>query len=172
MKKPTKEAVMHEVKEVLAIVLYLAVSLSILGTYKSLVLFQRGVDEFSHNYAVAAIEALALGKIVALTQNLPLMKAFSDRALVWAVLYQSIVMTIIVDLGGMVEDQLFPRTARLLEQTGDPMVLMVSHQFVSMGIFIVLYSVRGADKALGSGSLWKLFFQAPERKGELEKEKG
>jgi hypothetical protein len=164
VKPTTKQLILREVKEVLAIVLYLAVSLSILETYKSLILLQQGINEFGHNYTVAIVEALALGKIVALAQNLPFLSALRSRALVWVILYQSIVMTIIVDLGGQLEDHIFPRSAKLLAESGDPFVLMVTHQLVSMMIFIVLFTVRGAEKALGRGTLKKLFFEPPGAK--------
>ncbi|CAN5388101.1 hypothetical protein BH10CYA1_BH10CYA1_52610 [soil metagenome] len=161
--KPTKkQLVMREVREVLAIVLYLAASLSILETYKSLILLQQGVNEFGHNYTVAIIEALALGKIVALSQNLPFLNALRSRALIWVVLYQSIVMTIIVDLGGQLEDHFFPRSARLIAESGDPVVLMVTHQLVSMLIFMVLFTARGADRAFGHGTIKKLMFEPPQ----------
>lgn len=163
--KPTKKQfLLREVKEVLAIVLYLAASLSLLETYKSLILLQQGVNEFGHNYTVAIVEALALGKIVALAQNLPFLNALRSRALIWVVLYQSIVMTVIVDLGGQLEDHFFPRSAKLLAESGNPLVLMATHQLASMLIFIVLFAVRGAEKSLGRGTLRKLFFEAPNPK--------
>ncbi|CAN5308552.1 hypothetical protein BH10CYA1_BH10CYA1_63140 [soil metagenome] len=162
LSKPTrKELILKEVKEVLAIVLYLAASLSILETYKSLILLEQGVHQFEHNYTVAIVEAVALGKIVALTQNLPFLNALRSHALIWGVLYQSLVMTLIVDLGGQLEDHLFPRSAKLLAESGDPLVLMVTHQLASMLIFIVLFAVRGANKALGSGTLRRVFFEPP-----------
>ncbi|MDZ4838321.1 MAG: hypothetical protein SGJ27_31440 [Candidatus Melainabacteria bacterium] len=157
-----KQVLLKEVKEVLAIVLYLAASLSILETYKSLILLQQGISEFGHNYTVAIVEAVALGKIVALAQNLPFLNALRRRALIWVVLYQAIVMTVIVDFGGQLEDHFFPRSAKLLAETGNPFVLMATHQLASMLIFIVLFTVRGAEKSLGRGTLWKLFFEAPD----------
>jgi hypothetical protein len=165
-KRSTKEALMEELKEVTAIVSYLAVSLSFLETYKSLLLLQLGDNEFVHGYTVALVEAVALGKIVALAQNLPFMNALKDRPLIWSVLYKAVVMTVIVDLGGKLEDYFFPRSAKLLEQSGDPIVLMVIHQLISMTIFVVLFAYRGADEALGKGTLAKLFLQAPKSRSE------
>lgn len=145
-------------------VIYLAASLSILETYRSLLLLQLGMDEFVHNYTIAIVEAIALGKIVALAQKLPFLQAFRNRALVWAVLYQSVVMTAVVALGGQLEDHLMPASAKLLAQSGNPVALAVTRQLASLLIFVVLFTVRGADKALGSGTLWKLFFEEPHSK--------
>lgn len=157
--KPTrKERMMEELKECGVIMGYLAVSLSLLETYKSLILLQQGVHAFQHNYGVALVEAIAYGKIVVLTQNLPFVKACNKHSLARAVLYQSIVMTLITDLGGRVEDMLFPRSAKFLAQTGDPLALMITHNLAAMCIFIALYTFRGLDERLGPGKLWKLIF--------------
>lgn len=157
--KPTrKERIMEELKELGTTMGYLAVSLSLLETYKSLILLQQGVNAFQHNYCVALIEAVAYGKIVVLTQNLPFVKSCNSHSLARAVLYQSVVMTLITDLGGRLEDIIFPRSAKFVAQTGDPIVLMITHQLAAMCIFIVLYTVRGLDERLGPGKLWKLIF--------------
>ncbi len=127
--KPTrKERIMEEVKELGSTIGYLAISLSILETYKSLILLQQGVNDFQHNYGVALVESVALGKIVVLTQNLPFVQACNQHSLARAVLYQSVVLTLITDLGGRLEDFLFPRSARFLAQTGDPVALVITHQ--------------------------------------------
>jgi hypothetical protein len=153
-----KERLMLELKEIGLTVGYLAASLSILETYKSLILLQQGINDFQHNYIFALVEAVALGKIVAITQNLPFLKACNRHSLATAVLYQAVVMTLITDVAGRLEDVLFPRSAKLLSQSGDPLALAITHQFAAMLIFILLFTVKGIDKALGAGKLWKLFF--------------
>src|SRR5262249_52083196 len=65
-KRSKKEIVLEELREILFIVVYLAVSFSILATFRCLVLIQVGIDDFAHSYLVAGVEALALGKIVAI----------------------------------------------------------------------------------------------------------
>lgn len=107
---------------------------------------------------------MALGKIVTLTQNLPFLKACRHRSLAIAVLYQALVMTIIIDIAGSLEDMLFPQSAKLLSQSGNPLVLAITHQFAAMLIFIVLFTVKGIDQELGPGKLWKLVFSPPDAK--------
>jgi hypothetical protein len=163
-KRTKKEVILEELKEVAAIVAYLACSLCILETYKSLILLQLGMHEFVHNYEFAIVEALLLGKIVAVAQKLPLLSAFEDKPLAWLILFRSCVMTVIADLGGMVEDHIFPHSAHMIAQSGNPLALGITHQLASMLIFIVLFAVRGADNRLGPGTLRRMFFEAPVAK--------
>jgi hypothetical protein len=156
-----KERIINELKEVAITMLYLATSLCILETYKSLILLQQGINAFAQNYTVALVEALMLGKIVVIAQNLPFLKPNNKHSLARAVLYQSVLMTLIIDIGGKLEDTIFPHTARLLAQSGNPQVLMVTHQVAAMSIFIVLFTVTGLDKLLGPGTLWRLVFRPP-----------
>jgi hypothetical protein len=114
----TKERLINELKEVAFTVGYLAASLSILETYKSLILLQQGINDFQRNYIFALVEAILLGKIVAITQKLPFLKACNRHSLATAVLYQAMVMTLITDVGARLEDILFPRSAGLVSQSG------------------------------------------------------
>lgn len=66
---PTREHLISELKELGAIVLYLAISFVLIATGKSLVLIQVGINDFVHGYVKAIIESLALGKIVMLAQT-------------------------------------------------------------------------------------------------------
>jgi len=161
-KATKKQLLLRELKEAAVIVSYLAGSLSILQTYKALILLGQGINTFGHIYIFSIVEALALGKIVVLAQKLPFLKAFSRHSLAAAVLYQSLVMTLIVDVAGNLEDMLFPRAAELLAQSGNPFVLFVTHQFAAMCIFIGLFAVRGLDEALGPGTLRRLMFRPPD----------
>ena len=152
---------MSELKDVAATVLYLAVSLSIMQTYKSLILLQQGINEFGPNYLFAIVEALALGKIVVLAEKLPLLKRSGRHALAMEVLFQSLMMTLIADAAVKIEDTLFPMAAKLLEHSGSPLIFLLNRQVALMSLFIVLFTVRGLDELLGPGKLWKLIFQPP-----------
>jgi len=157
-----KEFLIKELKDLGSIMGYLFVSLSVMETYKSLILLQLGIHAFQHNYLFALIEAIALGKIVALTQNLSLLKQFSGNSLYITVLIQAVIMTLITDVGGYLEDLIFPHAAQMLARTGNPLALTITHQWAAMLIFIVLFAFRGLDKRLGKGTLGKLFFAKPE----------
>lgn len=152
---------MEELRELSINIVYLAGSLCILETYKSLILLQLGQREFVHNYVIAIVEALLLSKIVTLAQKLPLLNKFENQPLVLLILFRSLVMTLLVDLGGAAEDHFFPRSAHLIAQSGNPLALAITHQLACMLIFIVLFAVRGVDRRLGHGVLWNIFFKAP-----------
>jgi len=137
-------------------VLYLAASLSLLGTFRALVLIQQGTNEFTHVYVVAIVEALALGKIVALAQNLKIFRTWDNRPLVWSVLFKSVLMTLIVDIGGSIEKAIFD--PHLVERPLHPIMLLITHQIALMTIFIVLFIVRDLNRTLGEGKLFNLFF--------------
>jgi hypothetical protein len=153
-----KQRLVSELKEIGITVAYLAVSLSILQTYKSLILLQQGINAFGNGYLFAIGEAIALGKIVALAQKLPFLKACNRHSLAQAVLYQSAVMTMIVAVGEQLEDILFPKAAKLLAQSGDPMALYVTHLLAGFLIFVFYFTFKGLDESLGPGKLWRLLF--------------
>jgi hypothetical protein len=153
-----KQRLLHELKEIALTMLYLAGTLSVLETYKSLILLQLGINAFGQNYTFALLEALMLGKIVVLAKDLKFLKASPNRSLAQAVLFQSVMMTLITDVGGKIEDALFPHAASLIERSGDPVALMITHQVAAMSIFIVYFTVVGLDKMLGPKTLWRLLF--------------
>ncbi|MBC7997079.1 MAG: hypothetical protein IAF58_04010 [Leptolyngbya sp.] len=154
-KQSRKERLIEEGKEILSIVVYLFVSLSLLSTMKALVLAQHGINDFAHCYIVALVEALALAKIVVIAQKLPLMEKFSHKPLFYSVLYKSVVMSIFINIGANIEEKIFVRHH---VEPAHPIVLIFTHQVVLMIIFVALFTVRGLNKELGNGVLKKLFF--------------
>ncbi|CAN5510949.1 hypothetical protein BH11CYA1_BH11CYA1_14610 [soil metagenome] len=161
--KPTKkELILHELKEIFDIMIYLWVSLSLLSTIKSLVLVQQGINDFVHGYQVAAILALGAAKVVVLVQNIKVMKAWDSRPLIWSVLYKSVLMSVIVECALKAEEKMFHHTEAAQAAAEHPIILMVTHQTVLLSIFVVLFLVRGLDKELGPGNLVKLIFKAKQ----------
>lgn len=155
LKDVKKEVVISEIKDVLSIVLYLTVSLSLVATVKGLILIQVGINEFVHLYSVAIIEAVVLGKVVALTQKLPIMNAWDRHPLIWVILYKSAIMTVIIDIANAIEDKIFVHSASQHAPL-HPVIFLFAHQALELLVFIVLYSVRGLDRKLGPGKLMKL----------------
>jgi len=145
----------HEIRELSVIFSYLFVSFSVLQTIKALVLVQQGFTDFGHMYGVAAIEAIALGKIVALAQNLKVMNAWDNRPMYQAVLYKSVWMTIMVNIGGALEEKLFHHHEAA---SAHPWLLFVNHQLAFLFIFAVLFAVRDLDRQLGPNKLYQLVF--------------
>lgn len=157
-KMTKKQFVVHELREVFCTIVYLAVSLSLVATFRSLVLIQHGINDFIHSYTVAIVLAFALGKVVVIAQKLPLISAFNKRPLLLAVMYKSVLMTMIMDVACNIEERIFPAMSPGTGSTGHPIALMVAHQLSLMSIFIVLFTFRDLDRALGRGTLYRLFF--------------
>ncbi|MDP3511079.1 MAG: hypothetical protein Q8T09_24145 [Candidatus Melainabacteria bacterium] len=162
--KPTaKELIVNELREIFAVMIYLWVSLSLLSTVKSLVLVQQGINDFAHGYQVAAVLALGAAKVVVVVQDLKPMRAWDTRPLIWAVLYKTTLMAIIVDCALKVEEKLFDHHAATQAAVAHPIVLMVAHQTVLFSIFAVLFLIRGLNRRLGPGKLSKLILAAPSQ---------
>lgn len=164
-----KQTVLHEVREVFFMVAYLAICFTLIATFRCLVLIQNGINDFSHSYLVAAVEALALGKIVALAQRLPVIAAWNRRALIYSVLYKSVILTLIVDAAGMLERRLFPPASSTTASVAHNVELMIAHQGAFLFVFIALFTWRDLDRRLGNGTLKMLFFEPPvEQNASLE----
>jgi hypothetical protein len=154
-KKSKKEFWQHEIRELSIIFSYLFVCFSVVVSFKALVLVQKGVEDFGHMYAVCAVEAIALGKIVALTQDLPFMNAWNRKPMVYSVFYKSVVMAVLVEVGGKIEEMLFHHQAEVVPH---PILLLVSRELAFFFIFAVLFAVRDLDRMLGPGKLLAMCF--------------
>jgi len=150
-----KEFWKHEIRELSIIFSYLFVCFSVMMTFKALVLVQHDITDFGHMYGVAAVEAIALGKIVALGQNLPIMNYWDKRPMIQAALYKSVWMTMMVNVGGSLEEKLFHHKE---VATDHPWMLLVNHQLAFLFIFVVLFVVRDLDSTLGPGKLFQIVF--------------
>jgi hypothetical protein len=124
-------------------------------SFKALVLVQHGVEDFGHMYAVAAVEAIALGKIVAIAQDLPLINAWNAKPMIYSVFYKSGIMAVLVYLGGTLEEKIFHHVAEVVPH---PWLLFVSHELAFLYIFVVLFTVRDMDRILGPGKLFAMVF--------------
>ncbi len=158
VKVEKKELIVREVKKVLEIVLYLALSLSLLATFKALVLIQVGINEFGHLYLVALGEAFVMGKVVALARDLPVMNAWRHKPLLWSVVYQSLLMTVITNIASSLEETIFAHFIRHhhVHIPLHPIIFMIVRQIALFAIFFVLFAVRGLDQRLGANKLWQV----------------
>jgi hypothetical protein len=154
-----KTKFLHHAKEIFATIVYLAITFSLLATFRCLVLVQAGVNDFAHSYAVAIGLSVALGKIVALAQNHPFVTALNNKPLAWSVLYKAAVLTVIADLACFLEGQIFHHPgAKPLH----PIILSITHQLALMWIFIPMFIWRDFNRVLGRGRLFELLFRERE----------
>lgn len=152
-----KEHIMQELKELLAIFLYLVSSFSVLCAFKSLILIQLGINNFVHGFVFALVEALALSKIVLLAQRIPLLNAFNNKSLALSALYQAIIMAFVVLIAGNLEEKLFAHhvaEAPIKQEIG----VTITHLVALIFVFYVPLVVKGLDRALGYGKLRAAYF--------------
>jgi hypothetical protein len=159
-KEARRELIKEELSEVARIVLYLAVSFSLIATFKALILFQLNINEFLNLYSVALIEALVFGKVVVIAQKLPIMSAWDNRPLIWSVICKSVIMTVFVNIASILEDAIFTHGSHHnVPPALHPVVYEIAHQTSLLAIFMILYAARGLDRKLGHGTILKLLFK-------------
>ena len=157
-KRSLKETIHKEAKEIAAIIVYLAISMSVLATLKCLILLQYGVNEFKNAYIMAIVSALALGKIIVLAQKLPIVNRMRHRPIFWACVYKACFFTILMTFVHHAEE-------RFIHSSVDPndvfpIAGVVCHVLSLFGIFFALFCYRDLDLELGEGNLTKLIFKS------------
>lgn len=96
-----KAKAIHEFKVFWIIALYLFVFLGLFTIYRRLVVAETG-SAYLH-YGIALIQALVIAKIVLVGQMLSLSRKHEDKALVWPILYKSILFAGLVVAFGIIE---------------------------------------------------------------------
>jgi len=160
-----KSTLIHEFINLGIINLYLALSFSILVTLNSLALVKYGIDGF--NYGVAIVGALILGKVILLSEKLPIVKYYQEQPLIVSVVYKSILFTIIVLFFNVAEHLivgLFQQESLsqiLIELQNQVYTIDMIYQILCLFIiFIPFFTARELDEILGKGSLFNLFFKS------------
>lgn len=159
----TKKTIAEELRRFAENFVYLAICLSVLETYRSLVLLQLGVNQFTHGYVVAITGAFILGKLATLSQRFKFFEIFDHKPLIWPVLFRSILLTICAAIFKVVEELIFDSAHSIpgIHQ----MILTATHYTGTFFVFFVLFTVRGLDKRLGPGTLsFEFFGYKPKKK--------
>ncbi|WRH65492.1 MAG: hypothetical protein RSE13_16725 [Planktothrix sp. GU0601_MAG3] len=145
--------------------LYLASSFSILVTLNSLALVKYGIDGF--NYGITIMGALVLGKVILLSEKVPIVERYEDKPLIISVGYKSILFTIIALFFNSAEHLI----VGLFQQESLGRILMELQNQVSqidlfyqvlclLIVFVPFFTMRELDKILGKGTLFNLFFNS------------
>ena len=87
-----KEKILHELRQLVAIFLYLAAFFLVLRTYTHLVLLDLQVAYVA--YGLTILKALALSKIILTGETLRLGRRFDDRPLIIATLYNTSIFSL------------------------------------------------------------------------------
>ncbi len=157
-----KHKVWHEVREIGVVILYLALSFSILETFKCATLLARcSENDFLAGYATAGVAALGLGKFVFVLEKMKIAKRFSHRPLIIPVVYKTILFTILVNIILHVEGRIMHHDIAPLPSFNDPgayLLCFSAHQVGFIVTFFPFFCLREISRVLGEGRLYKLFF--------------
>ena len=159
-----KQKAYHELKEFLAIALYLWVILALFQLYRSLLLSEEHISVVAHQW-FAVINALALGKVLLIAKALHLGDWADDWPLIYPTLLKSALFTIVLacfkileDAGlGMYRGKSFQQSiADLGGGTLNGILCVSLILFVTLIPFFVLTELQ---RVLGEGKLMQLFFR-------------
>lgn len=157
----TKKTLAEEFRRFLENFVYLGICLSVLETYRSLVLMQFGINQFKHGYIIAITAAFIMGKIATFSQRIKFFEIFDERPLIWSVLYRSTLLTIFVAIFKVLEELIFDSGHKIPGFHAN--VLTFTHYAGTMFVFFVLFTVRGLDGKLGAGTLSSIFFGSKKK---------
>lgn len=152
----------EEAKEIAAIALYLGIWLPILATMRCLILLQYGINEFKNAYIMAFISAIALAKVIAVTQKLPIANRMNHLPVLWTSVYKSFFFTTVTLMALRLEDKLAHKA--IDPNSHFPLAGVICHAIGLFGIIFVLFIYRDLDQELGKGTLHKLLLSAREKR--------
>lgn len=157
-----KEKVVHELKEMLVIFLYLSAVFCAFTAYRQLVMEEEGISYF--HYGFALIKALVLAKVILLGKLLRFTTMFDDRPLIVPTLYKVMLFslfTLAFDvlehvIGGTLHDKSVRNS--LLEILGPGRDELFSRLLVMLFAFIPFFAFGELSRTLGEGRIGNLFF--------------
>jgi hypothetical protein len=156
-----KGKVVHEVKELLVIFLYLALFFCAFTTYRKLVMKEMGISYF--HYGFALIKALVLAKVILLGRCVRFANVFDDRPLIVPTLYKVILFSFFVlafevlehVIGGLLHGKDVISAFQEMMSVGWDELL--ARTLVMLVAFIPLFAFTETARVLGNGKMRDLF---------------
>jgi hypothetical protein len=156
-----KGKVIHEVKEMLVIFVYLALFFCVFITYRRLVMKEIGISYF--HYGFALIKALVLAKVILLGQYVRFANVFDDRPLIIPTLYKVILFSLFVLAFEVVEHVIdgFLHGKDVVGAFHEMMSAgwdeLLARILVMLVAFIPLFAFTETARVMGEGRLSELF---------------
>jgi hypothetical protein len=176
-KSSRKQKLVHELRELFAIFLYLGAFFMVLRTYTHLVLLDRQIAYVA--YALTLLKALAMAKIILTGETLRLHRRFDNRPLIWPTLYNTIVFSAFalafevvehLALGLVHGKSLGEAFAEILDKRWPHIVAATLVVFIA---FLPFFAFRALEGVIGEGNLKNLFLKSGNKKTSVvEKESG
>lgn len=158
-----KEKLVHEVKELLVIFVFLAVFFCAFTTYRRLILKEEGFSYF--HYGFALIKALVLAKVILLGQYARIGKIFDDRPLIVPTLYKVVLFSLFTlafeilehVIGGLIHGKDVLWGIQEIMGTGRDEIL--ARTLVVLSAFVPFFAFTELARVLGEGRLSDLFLR-------------
>jgi hypothetical protein len=172
-----KQKIIHELRQLMGIFLYLGVFFIVLRTYTHLILAEYEIIYAA--YALTLLKALALAKIIITGETLRLgARRFHDRPLIITTLYNTVVFSIfalvfeVVEhfIYGWIRGKGFTEVYTEILDKGWPH--LVAATLVVFVAFLPFFAFREMERVLGEGKLKEWFFKRPPGDGERLESKG
>ena len=156
-----KEKILHEVNELLAIFLYLALFFCAFTTYRRLVMEEMGISYF--HYGFALIKALVLAKVILLGQHVRFARVFDDRPLIVPTFYKVILFSLFAlafetlehVIGGLLHGR--DPLGALQEIMSAGWDELLARTLVMLVAFVPLFAFSETARVVGEGRLRELF---------------
>jgi len=163
--KPSrKQRITHELKDYLAITIYLAVLFSAIAAY-TMLLARRYDDTSPLNFTFALINALVIGKIILIGEMMHLGRRTETLPLYQTALVKSLLFGILIFLFHLVEE--FIKRLIHHEPAGSVLHRLDLEQLLGRSIIVLialvpLFAFRELSRVLGPSRLQALFTQRPQ----------
>jgi hypothetical protein len=158
-----KERVLDSIKTFIQMFLYLWLVFGLLAIHQSIILSQYQIDYRSHGLAV--LNALIFAKVMLVAEDLRLGDRFNEKALIYPVLFKSLLFAIALICFHIVEHTVIGMwhghsVAETLSEIGANKVRgILSYSVIATVALIPFFILREISRAIGSNRFWSLFFR-------------
>jgi hypothetical protein len=159
-----KEEIFHQLRETLAMFLYFWVLFALFTYHESIVLAERNISYVP--YGLAFFNALVLAKVMLGLEHLDLARKFREKALVFPILFKSLLFAIIFICFNVAEKIIMgvwkgKTIAESLPKIGggSPAEVIIAALIIAVAL-IPFFAFRELSRVLGRGVLGALFFHA------------
>lgn len=162
-KHSLKERVIDEIKKFLLIAGYLWILLTLFVLQEKIILARENISQDFTPFGFAIINALVLGKVVLIAEDLHFARRFNDRPLIYPTLYKSLAFGILCiffyvleeTLSGMWNGKVVAESFPPIVQQGIEGVLLAT---VTLSVeFVPLFALRELGRVIGARELRSLF---------------
>lgn len=159
MKEEFKRKLVHELKELLSVFLFLAPFFTAFATYRMLLLDEFGLGYFT--YGSALVSALVLSKVILVGEYAHLGRRHEGSLLIVSTLYKSLAFGLLAGVFHILEegikDLVFLKTS-FHPVAGRNIDEWLAHALVTFCAFVPFFAFRETARVLGEGKLYELFF--------------